>query len=245
MSNFCDQLKVNIQSLAAIVQVISHETLRIRAYCIQTAEELQRDLYLWNGCEGLKRYNPSDKQFEDFEDIGQPFEILDWINDTSKNNDSLKRIILLEDFHHYFHEHTLISRLRSYTVAVASRQIEGISLVLSQPMEMLPIELEKEVQVMQLPFPSSDDLVKLMRQAKQRFELDDRDYQEIPALVESALGLSTSEAQLAFSKVAYQFKRLTELQIPEVVKEKEQVIRKSGHLEYFHPKATLEDIGGL
>ncbi len=69
MSNFCDQLKVNIQSLAAIVQVISHETLRIRAYCIQAAEELQRDLYLWNGCEGLKRYNPSDKQFENVEDF--------------------------------------------------------------------------------------------------------------------------------------------------------------------------------
>ena len=147
MSNFCDQLKVNIQSLAAIVQVISHETLRIRAYCIQAAEELQRDLYLWNGCEGLKRYNPSDKQFEnveDFEGTCQPFEILDWINEISKNNDSLESIILLEDFHHYLHEHTLVSRLRSYTVAVASRQIEGISLVLSQPMEMLPIELEKE-----------------------------------------------------------------------------------------------------
>lgn len=248
MSNFCDQLKVNIQSLAAIVQVISHETLRIRAYCIQAAEELQRDLYLWNGCEGLKRYNPSDKQFEnveDFEGTCQPFEILDWINEISKNNDSLESIILLEDFHHYLHEHTLVSRLRSYTVAVASRQIEGISLVLSQPMEMLPIELEKEVQVMQLPLPSSDDLVKLMRQAQQRFQLDDRDYQETPALVESALGLSTSEAQLAFSKVAYQFKRLTESEIPHIINEKEQVIRKSGHLEYFHPKATLEDIGGL
>lgn len=127
MSNFCDQLKVNIQSLAAVIQVISHETLRIRAYCIQAAEELNRELYLWNGSEGLKQYNPRDKQFEEIEDLGQPFEVLDWINERSKNNDYLKQIILLEDFHHYFHEHTLISRLRSYTVAVASRQIEGIS----------------------------------------------------------------------------------------------------------------------
>lgn len=245
MTSFLSDFQITIRSAAPLIQIISNETLRIRAYCIQTAAALNRSFYLWNGNQGLQQYNVDDSCFEAIEGVTTYLEVLDWIKESYQDSDFQDCIILLEDFHHFLHEHTIVSRLRALAIAVFSREIEGCSLVLSQPAQMIPPELEKEVQVMQLPFPEANDLVKLMRQAKERFQLDDRDYQETPALIESALGLSTSEAQLAFSKTACQFRRLTESEIPFIVREKEQVIRKSGHLEYFHPNATLNDIGGL
>lgn len=243
--DFSKKLTISIQSSAALNQVISHETLRIRAACSHVSESLDRKLFVWNSPQGLRQYQ--DGSWDDCDDGEQPHEVLEWLLEYSQDEDRDDFILLLEDFHHYLTpvDHALISRLRAFAIAVATREISGCSVVLSQPIPLLPPELEKDVQVWEMPLPDIDDLRKIMQQAKQRYDLDDRDYQESSSLLEAALGLSTSEAQLAFSKTACEFKRLTESEIPFIVKEKEQVIRKNGHLEYFHPKATLDDIGGL
>ncbi len=243
--SFSEQFVLSLHASSPIVQIISHETLRIRASCIQAAAELQRELFIWSGPEGLRKYDSCQQVWENEDECEQPQEVLEWLQESAYSKDVDSFILLLEDFHHFLNEHTLTSRLRAFAIAVAGREISNVSIVLSQPIPLLPSELEKEVQVMEMPLPDVSDLEKLIQQAAQRYELDERDVQQTPALVESALGLSTSEAQLAFSKAACQFKRLTESEIPFIVQEKEQVIRKSGHLEYFHPKATLDDIGGL
>lgn len=243
---FVDQLELSVRSSAPIIQIVSHETLRIRAACQNAAENLDKVFYLWNSFHGLRKYSHKESLWETVEDEFQPHEVLEWLFITEESRTE-EFILLLEDFHHYLtpEHYSLISRLRAFATAVASREITGRTVVMSQPIPLLPSELEKEVQVMNLPLPSVDDLRKIMRQAKQRYALAERDYVESTSLLEAALGLSTSEAQLAFSRVACRFHRLTEAEIPSIVREKEQVIRKSGHLEYFHPKATLDDIGGL
>ena len=40
-------------------------------------------------------------------------------------------------------------------------------------------------------------------------------------------------------------RKLTEEEIPLIISEKEQIINKSGLLEYFHPKEYLTNVGGL
>ena len=63
--------------------------------------------------------------------------------------------------------------------------------------------------------------------------------------MESALGLTVMEARLAFAKAIIQNRKLTEEEIPMIIAEKEQIIKKSGLLEYFHPKEYLTSVGGL
>lgn len=242
---FTEKLKINIQSSAAINQIISHETLRIRAFCSRAAADLKRELYIWNSEFGLRYFHNG--EYKDEDEGEEPHEVLEWLLEHSRNEKREDFILLLEDFHPFLtpDNHKLIGRLRAFAVAVATRDISGCSVVLSQPISLLPPELEKDTQILEMPLPDTGDLRKILDQAQQRYGINERDYKPTSSLLESALGLSTSEAQLAFSKAAYQFNRLTESEIPFIVKEKEQVIRKSGHLEYFHPKATLSDIGGL
>ncbi|TVP12286.1 AAA family ATPase [Shewanella sp. KCT] len=242
--DFLSSFKVNIQASAAIIQVISNETLRIRASCIDAASELTRNLYVWNNAQGMRRYEFHTNGWTSLSDKDQPQEVLEWLLDEDED-DVTNSIILLEDFHHFLNEYSIVSRLRAFAIAVAGREVNGVTAVLSQPIPLLPPELEKEVQVMDMPLPDVNNLNKLMQQARDRYHIHERDYQESSSLIEAALGLSTSEAQLAFAKAACNYKRLTEAEIPFIVKEKEQVIRKSGHLEYFHPVSTLDDIGGL
>ncbi|MGR5407626.1 AAA family ATPase [Vibrio sp. PNB22_8_1] len=241
--DFGSNLLTNIKASSALNQIISNETLRIRAECGRVAEQLNWQLYIWTSPFGLTKY-PNETLADPLE---QPHEVLEWILEGEQTQNDTGILLLLEDFHHFLTptDHQLINRLRAFAMEVASRRIANRSIVLSQPFHQLPVELEKETQVLEMPLPTTEELAKLLEQAKQKYHIDDRDYDQSESLLEAALGLSTSEAQLAFAKIACQFKRLTENDIPHIVKEKEQVIRKSGHLEYFHPKANLQDIGGL
>ena len=250
---FEEDLQCNIEASAPIIQIISHETLRIRAMCDKSSKQLKRHFLRWNSIDGLTGLKNGDGQ-QEIESL-QPHEIFEWIHDADKqknytgkdDNGNEGWILLLEDFHHNLidSEYKIITRLRNFAIAVAGRKLVNRTIILSQPLLRLPIELEKECQVMELPLPGLEDLKKIMRQISERYNLDEKDYFESSSLLEAALGLSTSEAQLAFSRAASQNGRLKESEIPIIVAQKEQVIRKSGTLEYFHPESTLDDIGGL
>ncbi|SFG68049.1 AAA family ATPase [Neptunomonas qingdaonensis] len=247
---FSKQLALNIRAGAPIIQVISHDTLRIRAEILRAAEVTNRQAFIWDRTNGLRNMQNLEPILP--EATKQPHVVLSWLNGEMEDDDELlhpvaNSLVLLEDFHPNLieSEYQLINRLRSFAIAMAGRGIENTTIVMSQPIPYLPVELEKDVQVLEMPLPGISELRKLAEQAKQRFDVEERDFQPSNELLNSALGLSTSEAQLAFAKAACEKKRITEAEIPFIVEEKEQIIRKNGHLEYFHPTAKLDDIGGL
>jgi SpoVK/Ycf46/Vps4 family AAA+-type ATPase len=244
--DFKKQITLAVKAGAPLIQIISHDTLRIRAAVNSIADTLSLETFIWDSCKGLRK---GISQQELMDDVDTPSEVLEWI--IGDNHEGLPTpvdcILLLEDFHPHIgtFDHKNISRLRSFAVAVAGRRIDKVTIIMSQPVFDLPAELVKDTQVFEMPLPNLSELKKLAEQAKQKFELDERDCSFSTEFLNSALGLSTSEAQLAFAKIASEKQRLNELDISSIVREKEQVIRKQGHLEYFHPSATLDDIGGL
>jgi len=240
--DFRDQLKLNVKAGAPMIQIVSHETLRVRAACSWVADQVGYDFYRWNRTRGLTLCSGDSRPEEGVE---QAHEIFEWLSEKAQSRE--KVLLLLEDFHPDLVDGHLetISRLRNFAISAAMRDISHCCIVMSQPVQVLPPELEKDVQVMQMPLPGLKDLKMLMRQACQTFELPEREYHESPRLLEAALGLSTSEAQLAFARAIAEKGRLTESEIPLIVAQKEQVIRKSGNLEYFQPSSSMEDIGGL
>jgi len=64
-------------------------------------------------------------------------------------------------------------------------------------------------------------------------------------LVQSALGLSSNQAQRVFAKGIVSDGVLDERDIDMVTAEKKQIIRESGALEFFAPTETIADVGGL
>jgi hypothetical protein len=58
-------------------------------------------------------------------------------------------------------------------------------------------------------------------------------------------GLTLSEAENTFAKAALQDAVLDQRDIDLVLNEKEQIIRKSGILEFFPSQSRMQDVGGL
>ncbi|MBK8396829.1 MAG: hypothetical protein IPL26_16560 [Leptospiraceae bacterium] len=55
--NFEENLKPYIQSNPNIIQIVTSESLRIQRATNEVAKALNRDWFVWNRMEGLKKWN--------------------------------------------------------------------------------------------------------------------------------------------------------------------------------------------
>ncbi|MBN8249614.1 MAG: ATPase, partial [Verrucomicrobia bacterium] len=123
------------------------------------------------------------------------------------------------------------------------------TIILISPVLEIPVELEKEVTVLDYPLPTKEDLSELLdriiadlKALKQlALELDDLSRDR---LIQAALGLTWSEAENVFAKIIVKDGRLSGDDVNDVFAEKQQIIRKSGLLEYYAAADTFNDVGG-
>jgi ATP-dependent 26S proteasome regulatory subunit len=227
-----------IKSRTKIVQIISYETLRIHGSVIRVANELERDLFAWNRIEGIRKWDNKEKKFKEVdEDKKQSSQALEFFTDEDTKN----AIVLLEDFHPDLAENEVQNIRRLRNIALSNSQDK--TLILSQPFPFLPKELEKEVQVIELEYPNFEDIKAIYGKVCNDFGIEEKEPDD--DFIEAALGLTIMEAERAFARAYIEDGELSIAQIPLIIKEKENIIKKSGFLEYYHPKETMKDIGGL
>ena len=225
-------IKANVK----LIQIVSYETLRFQGMLIRAANETERDLYLWNRIEGIKKWNNDEKKFEiEDSEATHPDNAIDFFN----TNDNI--ILLLEDFYPDLTEDKprMIKNIRN----IALQNTIGKTLVFSQPFIQLPKELEKDVHIMELPYPDFDDLRAIYKKVCNQNHIPENEPDH--ELIDAALGLTIMEAEKAFSLAYIENGQLTAEEVPLIIREKENVIKKSGYLEYYHPEETMEDVGGL
>jgi len=114
----------------------------------------------------------------------------------------------------------------------------------------IPMELDKEMTVLNYPLPERQELGKLLdkiigdvKQFKQvHIELDNGGRER---LLQAALGLTLGEAENVFAKIIVKGERLSGDDVNEVLAEKQQIIRKSGLLEYYSTNESFANVGGM
>ncbi|MPN28843.1 ATP-dependent zinc metalloprotease FtsH [bioreactor metagenome] len=88
-----------------------------------------------------------------------------------------------------------------------------------------------------------DRIVEDVKQFKQVvIDLDDKGRER---LLQAALGLTLGEAENVFAKIIVKDGRLSGADVNEVFAEKQQIIRKSGLLEYYATSERFDNVGGL
>jgi SpoVK/Ycf46/Vps4 family AAA+-type ATPase len=114
----------------------------------------------------------------------------------------------------------------------------------------IPMELDKEITVLNYPLPSRDDLSelldKIIADVKQFSQVViDLDKAGRERLLQAALGLTLGEAENVFAKIIVKDERLSGDDVNEVFAEKQQIIRKSGLLEYYATSERFSNVGGM
>src|SRR5262249_7774431 len=158
-------------------------------------------------------------------------------------------IFLFKDFHPYLTRNNIAVIRRLKDIALHLKNSFKTIVLISAVME-IPAELDKEITVLNFPQPSKEDLAGLldkivqdMREYKQVvIELDEQGRER---LLQAALGLTLGEAENVFAKIIVKDQRLSADHIDEVFAEKQQIIRKSGLLEYYASTEDFASVGGL
>ena len=215
------------QKIEGIVNILRSENKNLR-------------LFNWNCVDGLRLIDgvtQSPVQNKDGEEIIEPEETLKYI---LNDRESSKDIFVLEDFNNYIEEENVKFYIRS--IAEKARHTNSHAIVLSAVYK-LPVELEKYVTVLNIPLPDRGDMEKTLgvveRQCKINLTLEMRN-----RMVDAALGMTSMEADLAFCLAAVK-DDLGPNAPYTVSSEKEQIIKKSGILDYFPKNESLKDVGGM
>ncbi len=162
-------------------------------------------------------------------------------------------IFIFKDFHPF------LAKCNKSSNAAPIRKLKDIAIhlknsyktiILISPVQEIPEELEKEITVLNHPLPGRDDLSALLdrivadvKQFKQvKIDLDDAGRER---LLQAALGLTLGEAENVFAKIIVKDERLSGEDVNEVFAEKQQIIRKSGLLEYYATDENFGNVGGM
>ena len=231
-----DQIELLVNSGNKVIQIVSYEWKRVYGAINKASQNLNKDWYSWSDIKGLKKYDYKKQSFTLIDsEMVDPIEVLQYID--NQENDS---VYVLEDFHPYLLERN--NRVIRYLREIARVKDEK-TIILAQPIKRIPDELSKEMALIEIELPKIETIATLVDSIIDEYDTLYHDITD--KLLSSALGLTVMEAESAFRKAIITNNKLTESEIPLIISEKENIIKKNGLLEYYHPKEELNSIGGL
>jgi SpoVK/Ycf46/Vps4 family AAA+-type ATPase len=232
-----------------ILWIKSHEEARVLTeYALQISKlkvpdgEKKYQAFAWDVADGVRSIGFKNGALASGESVegtaGDPLQPLLWLDKTAEENS----ILFLKDYNPFlqkeFQDSVLLSRkLRNL---ISKFKSQGKVLVLLSADAKIPVELDKEISVLDYKLPNREDLRIVL---KASCESSGAPYPENEDdLIDAALGMTAFEAENAFSISLVESKKFD----PKVVRrEKSATVKKTGLLEVIESNYTMDDIGGL
>lgn len=239
------ELEILIRARYPILYILSPEEGRVMSALGEIAARRQKKMHEWTSTLGLAPGGTS-LQLSRVRNTAtrDPLSALDQVVEQSEPG-----IFVFKDLHAFMTQKdpAVIRRLRETATALKS---SPKTLVILSPVLELPVELDKEITLVQFPLPGREELGELLG----RIVLDLRHVKQVevdldaPArekLVGAVLGLTLAEAENVFARIVVSEGRLNGESAARAVMEKRQIVRKSGLLEYYEASEGMSDVGGL
>lgn len=229
-----------------ILYVVTAEEERavdLMSRAVADGDLARRKPYLWSVSRGLCTLDmkPVDSKTAD------PRRVLPYLQELQQPG-----LFVLQDFHAFIDE-------RSPSAALTIRQLRDLvgpfkaaakTLVILSPILKIPPELEKDITVLDLGLPDDAEIAALLDESLE--QMADKPHIEIHVegdgrerIVRALSGLTRLEAENALFKLAVTHNRIDPEDVDVLLGEKEQIIRKSGMLEFYSSPERFGSIGGL
>ncbi|MBI4678467.1 MAG: AAA family ATPase [Elusimicrobia bacterium] len=231
------ELEILIRARYPLIYLVSWEETRAERMLAALAGSHGKRIFLWTFTQGFRAagQNP-DASTKD------PQAALEFVE---KSQDSA--FFVLKDFHPYLQDAGVIRRLRDL---VDGLKASYKSLILLSPVLTIPVELEKDITVVDYDLPGPTELWQLLKEvasaaqegAKFQVNLSTEDVEK---LIHAAMGMTLAEAENALAKAIVLDSKLVADDVDVILQEKKQIIRKSRLLEFFEAREEFGQIGGL
>ncbi|MCL2929061.1 MAG: AAA family ATPase [Trichodesmium sp. MAG_R01] len=235
-----EELNILIEAQYPLIYLVTSEEERSEQAILALAQrKLQRKVFVWTVTHGIADYDQSKNTTQ--HNTVSPESAIEWVI-RQRDPNTGAGIYIFKDLHPFIDSPPVTRWLRD---AIASFKGTKKTIILMSPVQNVPIELEKEVVVLDFPLPDMKELNQVLsgqlESAKnRRISTETRE-----KLLKAALGLTKDEAEKVYRKAQVTAGRLTEKEVDIVLSEKKQLIRRNGILEYIEKDETINAVGGL
>ncbi|MDP6931377.1 MAG: AAA family ATPase [Myxococcota bacterium] len=237
MRAFLQQLRLQFQARYPVVQLLSHEEERVERALEGLAGQEQMSLYTWRSTRGM--HGPEGPVGE-----GEPPEEgRDRALEALRALEGIQApsLFVLHDFHPYLDEPLVIRKLRDLAGELGSRRQ---AIVLVGPQFHVPLELEKDISVLDVPLPERQEVSHLLRVL-----LQSQGLQVAPDLfeqfVQGSLGLTEAEIKRLYARILLGGEGFGQGDLGTLVEEKRKAIRRSRFLEFWDESSKIQQVGGM
>ncbi|MER3475311.1 MAG: AAA family ATPase, partial [Leptolyngbya sp. ERB_1_2] len=231
-----EELNILLQAQYPLIYLVTSEEERAeQAISILAQTKPPKRLYLWTVTHGIVEYGQPRSVTQ--HNTVSPEAAIEWVMRQREPG-----IFVFKDLHPFIDSPAVTRWLRD---AIASFKGTQKAIVLMSPVQNIPIELEKEVVLVDFPMPNMTELNQVLTNQLDQVRTRRITTETREKLLKAALGLTRDEAEKVYRKAQVTAGRLTEEEVDIVLSEKKQLIRRNGILEYIEEDETIDSVGGL
>ncbi|MBD2107167.1 MULTISPECIES: AAA family ATPase [unclassified Nodosilinea] len=239
-----EDLNVLVQAQYPLIYLVTFEEERAEQTIAAVARHLARDpeikapmrVFTWTMTRGMVEVGSPGTGTQNNNTVS-PEAAVEWVIRQREPG-----IFIFKDLHPFKDSPAVTRCLRDSIVALKGTRK---TIVLMSPVQEIPIELEKEVVLLDFPLPDMAELDEVLSTEMNRARGNSISTEEREKLLKAALGLTRDEAEKVYRKARVMAKRLTAEEVDIVLSEKKQLIRRNGILEFMDVDETLDSVGGL
>jgi SpoVK/Ycf46/Vps4 family AAA+-type ATPase len=231
-----EELSILVQAQYPLIYMVTSEEERAeQAIAALAQSKPQRRVFIWTVTHGIVEYGQPRTTTQ--HNTVSPEAAVEWVIRQREPG-----IFVFKDMHPFTGSPAVTRWLRD---AVAGFKGSNKTIILMSPVQEIPIELEKEVIVLDFPLPDMAELNQVLTQQLEQTRNRRPSTEVREKLLKAALGLTRDEAEKVYRKAQVTAGRLTEEEVGIILSEKKQLIRRNGILEYIEEDETIDSVGGL
>lgn len=230
-----EELKILIKAQYPLIYLVTPEEARAEQAIANIAqgERPQLKVFTWTTTHGLIGLDQP-RQTAHHNTLAPQMAIQSAIREKDPS------LFIFKDLHPFFSPE-VVRLLRD---AVLAFKGTDKSIILVSPIQQIPIELEKEIVVLDFPLPTIPELDEVLSShlpsGSPNLNPEVRE-----KLLRASLGLTRDEAEKVYQKAKVTSGRLSESELDIILSEKKQLIRRNGILEFIEEDETIDSVGGL
>ncbi|BFM38508.1 AAA family ATPase [Synechocystis sp. LKSZ1] len=232
-----EELSILVQAQYPLIYLVTAEEERAESAIAKIAQQQTQHqrVFIWTVTRGFQEYGKAPQTTQ--HNTVSPEAAIEWVVRQPEAG-----IFIFKDLHPFISSPAVTRWLRD---AIASfKGTEKLILLMSPSLE-IPLELEKDIVVLDFPLPDLQDLDEVLRGQLNQTQVKRISLEAREKLLKATLGLTKDEAQKVYRKAYVKAGQLTEQEVEIVLSEKKQLIRRNGILEFIEEDETLAAVGGL
>lgn len=238
--NLYTNIRAHVESNYPILYLVTFEEQHADDLIRQLAGDENhnnRKILEWNLARGMVNFEHK-QPLLDYRDLAATLE--NWLSDDLTNH-----FLIIKDAHLAMRENPLIvARLKALAQKILHDNDSNATVILISSQVCIPPELEKFITLFELPLPDENAIEEIIHQFVENVS-EDVQPKDLNDLTLAFRGLSEHEITQLLTRCFQQSGEINGKDAELVLKEKEQIIKKSGTLEMVSTNEQFENVGGL